>query len=231
MDDKIKEKYAKNRRNHPWMSAKNALDWAKRERDYSADWDYVSNTGSTYSREVDGFTVTLKINHDSQFPEDGDMGHYVNGISSYNWSSGEWSGNYPEPNEDFPLNLPYTSFASGSYSQDRHAYPYWVPDGVEEQFVFYRRNGASKSVAWDLTKEWVEQMIKDFFGGPLVYVYVTVTVSKDGIELGGDSIGTNYVDDHEGQNYPFQCVEEHGMIEEAMNEAKEAIKKLKEVEV
>jgi hypothetical protein len=227
MDDKTKQKYLKIRREQgPLFRAADALRWAKHNPNKD-EWESRPGHYDAHFRKVDGFDVRLSFETESQCPEDGDMGHYVEGShSDYDY---EWRGNYPRPVEDLPLNLPYTSFASGAYSQDRHAFPYWVPDGVEEQFDYFRRNGQSKQVSWELTKQWVEYMIRSFFGGPLYYGIVTVTVSKEGVELGHASIGTSYTDDIDGEDYIFDCASDHALVEEALEDARDTLKRLTEV--
>ena len=219
VDTKTLQQYRKNRSEHPWMPAASALRWAKAESNRPDDgWEEAWNSTQAWTREVDGFEIRITVETESQCPEDGDMGHYVDGVrNGYNY---DWGGNYPEPNEELPLNLPYTSFASGAYSQNQHAWPYWIPDGVEEQFDYFHRCGASKQVAWMLTKEWVEKQIRDFFGGPLYYVNVVVTASLEGVELGSDSIGTNYIGFDDA--HIFECVRDLDMIGNAIEAAKAA---------
>jgi hypothetical protein len=225
MDDKTKQKYLRVRREQgPLFSAADALRWAKHNPS-NDEWEQKPGEYDAYHRKVDGFDVKLSFETESQCPEEGDMGHYVDGVRH----DYEWGGNYPRPAEDFPLNLPYTSFASGAYSQDQHAWPYWVPSEVEDQFAYYRRMGQSKQVSWELTKQWVEDMIRSFFGGPLYYGIVTVTVSKEDVELGHASIGTSYVDDMDGKNYIFDCASDHALVEEALEDARDTLKRLTEV--
>jgi hypothetical protein len=224
MDDKTKQKYHKIRSDNPFYSAADALRWAK-HTPRNDEWEQKPGDYDAYYREIDGFEVKLTFETESMCPQEGDMGHYVEGARH----DYEWGGNYPRPVEDLPLNLPYTSFASGAYSQDRHAWPYWVPSEVEEQFAYYRRMGQSKQVAWELTKQWVEDMIRSFFGGPLYYGIVFVSVWKEGVELGNASIGTSYVDDNDGRDHIFDCADDFSLVEDAMQDARDTIQRLTEV--
>lgn len=224
MNLNVVEKYSKYRREHPLLSADIALRWAK-QPDYAAEWIGTSYTGYEYEREVEGFRVVLTIEHESECPMEGDgLGHYVEGVRHSDWDT-DWNGNYPRPAEELPLNLPYTTFASGAYSQDRHAYPYFVPDHLEDHYESLRRRGQSKSVAWLMVKEDAEDTIRKFFGGPLVYCHVQVTAYKDDIELGQDTIYTSYISGDD-DDYPFTCAAENGMVETAVSEAKDAIVRL-----
>lgn len=222
MNNNVIEKYKKFRRKHTMLSADIALRWAK-AADPAEDW-IASPHGDSYSMEREGFDIWLTVEYDSECPQEGDgLGHYVSGVNSdYDY---EWNGNYPRPSEELPLNLPYTTFASGAYSQDRDVYPYFVPDYLEDQYESYRRRGQSKSVAWLMTKEDAEDTIRKFFGGPLVYCSVRVTASKDDIELGSDTLYTSYIcgDD---DDYPLTCANENGMVEEAISQAQDALLRL-----
>lgn len=213
-------KYHELRRKHPLLSASTILRWAK-QPDHAEQWEPGGNHptsdgwGSNFVREVDCFTVTLTVEVESTFPVDGDcLGHYV---EAENYSVGPEN----KPVEETPLNLPPKIFASVSYyNADRGAYPYFFPDNVDDFYERRRKDGASKSVAWMDTYEMVEETIASFFGGPLVNAYLKVTASKAGVELGESGIGTDYIDDYEGAKYVFMCVEEHGLVNEAISEAK-----------
>lgn len=224
----VRYKYLKYRYTNPLQPAKWALRHAKFNNG-SDKWEQRPGHYDSYTQQIDNFLLTLKVTDESQCPMEGDgLGHYAEGANSdYDY---DWQGNYPRPTEELPLNLPYTSFASGAYSQDRHAHPYFIPDGVEDHYNYLRTMGQSKSVAWDLTKEWVEDIIRSWFGGPLIYASVEVTVAyvaadDDEIEVGSASIGTSYVDDDD----IFTCVMENGLVEEALAEARKHLDELKEV--
>lgn len=224
----IAEQYRKIRTEHPFLSAIHAYAWAKHSDD-SEEWEVNLSSYGEYKRTIDQFLVKLRVEPESECPkEDDGLGHYAKGVSSdYDY---EWNGNYPRPDEPLPLNLPYTSFASGAYSQDRHAWPYFIPDHVEEQYESFRKMGQSKSVSWMLTKEWVEDTISKFFGGPLYYGTILIEVfyvTADGeeIEIGSDSLGTSYLEDEE----IFTIVKENAMVDTALDEARKHLEELKEV--
>jgi len=231
MNENIINKYKKYRRENPFLSARYCLAWAKQPsgRELADAWsdDPHGDLDSGLTKTVDGFTVSLRVEDESIYPQEGDgLGHYVEESRS-DWHYPEWRGNYPMPAESFPLGLPYTTFRySGPGWVQGEGSGYFVPDNVEDSYNHYRRQGQSKSVAWDLTKAEVERILRDYFSAPLTYCTVFVTVYKAGIELGGDVMGTSYIDNNEGSNYIFEMVEEHQMVETAIDEARKNVNKL-----
>lgn len=230
MTTTVIDKYRKYRTESPMHPAKHALAWAKLP-DAEEPWE--SHGDESYKREVDGFTVILKVETESIFPEcnkngETDYGSYVQERGSQRWGwDGEWNGNWPEPQEFPPLGLPYTSIRySGPGWVQGESGGYFIPDHIEEQYDYYRRAGQSKSVAWDMTKEWVEGMISDLFHAPLSNCYINIKVYKEDIELGSAGIGTDIISNNEGEKYIFQCVEEHGLVDEAIEQARDNIVKL-----
>lgn len=216
-------RYHRERARNPLMAAGTALDIARSP--YSqGDWEEDGHC--EYTREVDGFTLTLKIENESIYPMPGDgFGEYVKEDTR---GYGDWQGNYPEPCESFPLGLPYTVFRySGPGWTQGEGTGYFLPEGVQAQFDYYRTRGQSKSVAWDLTRNWVESTLRTLFGGPLTYCTLVVTASRDDVELGSEVIGTTYVDDFaDGSLYVFACVEEYGLIETAIKDARASLARL-----
>lgn len=224
MNDTLLSAVRRERAKNPLMAMSTALSIVRGAKSAQDKWEHVPGTGERYQREQDGFTLYLTSEVESENPQDDDLGHYVKGVSSdYAY---EWEGNYPKPSEEFPLGLPYTSFYSAGYSRNPdHVWPYFVPDGIEDWFEHLRQQGQSKSVAWDLTKAWVEDTIRSFFGGPLLYYVVRVTVEREGVELGSASIGTSVIgyDD----NYLFECADECGIVDDAIEEAKDTLERLR----
>jgi len=221
-------KYHELRRKHPLMPAQHMLRWA-RTPDRSEEWEAGHHDG-TWTRECEGFNIVLHVETESIFPQDGDYGHYVDEMSHWQDYRPEWDGNYPPPAEDFPLGLPYTSFRySGPGWVQGEGRGYFCPEGIQSWFDYLRTDrGCSKSVAWDLTKEWVEENVSDYFQGPLVYAYVSIKVFKHDIELGSAGMGTSYIDNEEGRDYIFAMVDDYDIIGDAMQEAHENIEKLTE---
>lgn len=229
MDDKIIQKYRSNRRKHPMMPAKHCLSWA-RTPDAEEGWEQGGGHENTWTKEVDGFKILLRVEEESIFPVpnrhgDTDYGKYVD---TYRVESNyEWQGNWPEPREHAPLGLPYTAirYSGPGWVQGEEG-GYFIPDGIEEEFKGLRRQGQSKSVAWDMTREWVESQLEMLFSSPLTNCVVIVTAYKEDIELGSTAMGTDVSGDDEGKAYIFEMVKENGLIDDVIEEAKEAIKKL-----
>lgn len=249
MTDKTRERYRKFRKQHPLMSASYCLTWAKREP--AGDKWESDGHDENYKREVEGFTIKLKVEQESIYPipnkhGDTDYGKYVDERGSQRWGwDGEWAGNWPEPQEHAEfvttektpsgirhrtIRLPYTSIRySGPGWVQGEGTGYFIPDGMDEQYDAYRRQGQSRQVAWDMTKEWVESQLEMLFSSPLTQCVVFVKAYKEGIELGATVMGTDVSGDDEGRDYIFEMVDDHGMIEEVIEEAKENIGKLTEV--
>lgn len=215
----LAEGYRAARREHPLLRASDCIAIARHKRvDYG--WERQRGSGDRWTKDVEGFTLVLKVEDESIYPKEGDcLGHYVEEVRGYGY--GDWDGNYPEPSEEFPLGLPYTSFRWTGVNQGDGGY--FVPDGIEEFFDARRHGGQSKSVAWDLTKAWVEDTLTSFFSDPLVYLHVWVSAYREGIKLGTDSMGTSVCDD---PDYVFDMVEEHGMVDTAIEQARDAITRL-----
>lgn len=216
--------YRRLRRETPLLAARYALSII-RSRGKSHDWTETGH--DTWTMERDGFFLTLTTDVESIYPAPGDgFGEYVDEVRGWTSLGGhdEWGGNYREPRLDdgrFPLGLPYTAFRYTGATQGDGGY--FVPDEIEEQYDYYRREGQSKSVAWDLTRQWVEARISDYFGEPLSYVNVTITVEREGVELGSSTMGTTILDDW---SYIFEMADEHGMVEDAIEEARDTLGRL-----
>lgn len=218
-------RYRKIRRNTPMLPARYALSWAK-QPDASQDWD---EEGEHFTREVDGFTLTLRVVIESVYPAEGEgLGSYMREAREtrhYHDEMSGWRGNYPEPAETFPLGLPYTSFRYEGCNRRGDA-GYFVPDGIEDTYKHLRQCGQSRAVAWELTREDVETQVSEFFGAPLTNCVVIVEASREGVKLGSSAMGTSYLDNDEGRADPFVCAEECGMVDEAIEEARATLARL-----
>lgn len=236
MTDDQRRRYERIRRTHPFLGAGRALDWAKSPaNDERAKWE-EGRSYDTFTRELDnGLVATLKIDGESIFPMpnrngETDLGQYLEEANAdYDY---DWEGNWPRPVGELPLGLPYTAFRYGGpgWVQGERG-GYFLPDGIEEQFAEFRRNGQSKSVAWDLTRQYVEDQITAFFHAPLINAVVSITITKDGVKLGRAVMGTDYCDDEDGEGHPFEMVAEYDMLEEALQDAGETLDKLRTVEL
>lgn len=222
MDAQTVTRYRKQRRKTPLLGAHQALAIARSEAHAGDDWE--EDEHDSYTREVEGFTITVRAVVESVYPDPRDtLGEYVDEARD---SYREWNGNHPEPASDkWPLGLPYTSFHYEGCNR-RGDSGYFVPDGVRDWYDHLRESGQSRSVAWDLTREWVEDTVSDYFGGPLTYCVVIVTASRAGVELGSDALGTSYIDGEDGRDHIFQCADDHGMVDTAVDHARDTLARL-----
>lgn len=237
------QKYRELRRKDPLLPACYALSQAK----VASARDKWEGDGNDFTREVEGFTVKLHVEEESIYPvpdRNGstDYGSYVDEDSrGYAY---DWQGNWPQPlefasfrlAEDTPsgkrvrsINFPYTAIRyHGPGWMPGEEDGYFIPDGIEEQFDYYRRSGQSRQAAWDLTRQWVEEQLEMLFSSPLTNCVVIVKAYKEDIELGSTAMGTDVSGDTDGWNYVFDMVEEHALIEDVIEEARENIDKLTE---
>jgi hypothetical protein len=201
MDDRTLERYRKFRSEHPFIPAKSALAFAK-SPDYERLWEEHGSGNPVWTREVEGLTIKLHCEDESIYPMpnrhgDTDYGSYVE--EQRHWQD---------------------------YRPDWEGTGYFIPDGIEEEFDCLRRMGQSKQVAWDLTREWVESQLTMLFQSPLTYMDVIVEAWSDDTELATTSMHTDISGDDEGRAYIFEMVEEHGMVDEVVEQAKATIKRL-----
>lgn len=215
VDGLVIREYQRLRSETPLMSASTALAIARaHHEDYGWEEDHVSGEYMCWRKTVDGFDVMLKVSEESIYPMPGDgLGEYVDG----HWGEQEF-----EPNESTPLNLPAGIFRydDAGARESRFFFPAYMDD----EYEFLRTlGGQSASVARDMLRTRIEARISDFFHAPLTYVHVEVTVSRNDVELGSDAIGSSFI---AGNNYEadlFQMVEEHGMVDNAIEQAEAAL--------
>jgi hypothetical protein len=233
MDNAIRDKYLASRRKDPMFSAKYALAHAKA---VSASGDWEEDHDNCWTMERDGLTLKLKVEDESIFPipdrhGNTDFGTYVDEINrDYNY---EWDGEWPQPREMPPLGLPYKCirYSGPGWVQGDMSGGYFIPDGIEEYFEWKRRQGQSKSVAWDLTRQFVEDQLTMLFCSPLTNCVVCVEAWSEDVELARTCMGTDVSGDDEGRDYIFTMVEEHGMITEVIEDAKQEIARLTKLDV
>lgn len=225
MDTRTLTRYHKIRRENPLLPATHALEWARASAHAGDDWREARGH-QTWTREVEGFTVTLREVSESIYPKPGDdgLGDYAQEARD---DYGEWQGAYPAPAATLPLGLPYTAFRYSGPGWTQGEEPgYFIPANIEEEYDALRKRGQSRSVAWDMMHEYVKDTLDSFFSAPLTYCVLEVTVSREGVDLASEVIGTSYVDDDDGRGDIFTCVEEHGLIEEAISEARATLDEL-----
>lgn len=178
MNERETRKYHRLRSEDPYLPARNALA-AARSTTYG-EWH-----GDTLVFYQGGFEVRVTVDEESRAPRDGDYGHYVDARS---WDQGLEVSTF----EDAPLGLPARHFRHPSASRD--VYDHFVPDDVEDQFGYYRRMGASRSVARDLTVAWTERWVAELMQS-LAYYDVKVSACMNGVELGTTYTAFDVMDD------------------------------------
>jgi hypothetical protein len=235
MNTDVKRKYTESRRKDPLFSARYALANAKMVSD-SGKWEAEGGHDAEWTMEQDGLTIKLRVEDESIFPIPDrhgvtDFGTYVDELRS-DYYEGDWGGNWPPPAEKAPLGLPYTAirYSGPGWVQGDMSGGYFILDGIEEHFEWKRRQGQSKSVAWDLTRKFVEDQLTMLFCSPLTNCVVIVSAWSEDIELASTAIGTDVSGDDEGRDYIFQMVEENGMIDEVVEDAKAEIKRMAALE-
>lgn len=245
MDSTTIERYRKERAAHPFMPARYALKSAK-AADPSEGWEEARGD-NTWKRKIEGFTILLRVEQESIFPEpdkhgNTDYGSYVQ--TGFVRDDYEWHGNWPRPNQlpEFErtepglttsgdrrrlIRFPYTAirYSGPGWVQGEEG-GYFIPSEIEDEFEFYRRRGQSRSAAWDLTKAWIEAQNSMLFHSPLTNCFVRVSAHREGVKLADTGMGTDVSGDDEGRAYIFDMVAEHGMVEEVIREAREVIAKL-----
>jgi hypothetical protein len=212
-----KREYAKQRRKG--LPAATALAIARMyTKEYG--WEPVSGSYDRWTREVDGFQVELSAVTESTYAKDGEgMGHYVRTRQSY------VGHDNPDLDEETPLGLPASHFIYATASRD--VYQAFFPDNVEEQYEWARtQGGMSRGVARDWVTEWVSTLVRECCSEDYVYLDLKVTVRRSGITLGTDTLGDcDFIDVRDAD--VFAMVEDHGMVEEAIDSAISALEALR----
>jgi hypothetical protein len=213
MNPTIEREYRKQRAK--FAPAKTALAIARMyERDYG--WEPAGE--DRFTREQNGFTITLYAAVESCFVKPDDGGHYVRTRESYVGHDG------PNLAEATPLHLPATHFLYSTGSRD--AYEAFFPDYVEDQYQWARTTGGmSRGVARDYITLWVTTLVSEYCSSDYVYYDLRVTASKNGIRLGEDALGNcDFINPREQDI--FAMVEDHGMVDEAITAARAALEGL-----
>lgn len=204
MTERERTEYFRTRRKNPYLPAKYAMHNRPVLLDEVDEKDW--RQGPCWTLRRDGFDIEIDCEAESTAPKSDDgYGEYVD--RSY-------YSEYPVPGEQTPMGLPASHFVwSHSYSGPE----FFFPDYVEDQFNYFRSQGASKSVARDLTCRWIEDYITDMQG--LTYWFVNVSASRNGIELAQTGIGTTTLEVNEEDDL-LNCVSECALIDEVTDEAK-----------
>lgn len=221
LDDRTREAYARFRREHPLASAYTALRDAKGPEHDLPGWERPEGAryDGQWTKQIGEYDVHICAKIESHGPMPGDgYGEYEDGFEN---EVGYWTLT------DAPLGLPSRHFVAPPANQDnynRDGSNFFVPDNIEEQYEWMRTaGGMSKGVARDTITEWAEETSRELYTD-LTYYLLTVTVYREGVELGGDTIGTSLLDpsDEEVLEHALDL----GLVDEAIGNAEDNLRKL-----
>lgn len=202
VDNKTRTEYAILRKKMPYLSAGRALLIARAKyKQQESEWEW-SHNGDTATLEREGFTVTLKVEPD------------------YDPDS-SWLGTFGDSFEDGAI--------SNAGSNERHAYKWFYPEVKQSD---HREGlsgmGMSKSVAEDIARGYVRrdmEMAREY----RAYVLI-VTASRASVDLGFDSLGgVDFSDDEPNERQAEEVVDDHGMVDTAIEQARATLAKLVDV--
>jgi uncharacterized protein Usg len=190
------QRYKKFRAEHPYAGARVCLSWAKDANKVDRPEGF-NVRGDSFV--VDGFDIAISYEYDMS-PDFSYLGKFTD----------SW-----EPDA---IQNPEAWTSRGNRNPSYLAY--FVPAITEtEHFDGLRKMGMGRSDARNMARKYVLQdmdQARDFTS----YV-VKVTASKEEVELGTDYLGG--IDD---EDYIADAVVEHGMIDNAISEAREKLAKL-----
>jgi hypothetical protein len=229
----IAERYRAIRAEHPDMRARYAFSWAKREitdPPLALDWqDYNRgmDSGKTATLERDGFQVNVKALYDYDSEPD---------VTFSNEPDAAGSVEHPE----------WRAFMerTDGYGDDPN-YGYRTPDvyrwitpnyvTVAENRDYYAQNGYSRNDANLKAQSDIRQIALDAISEDRNVFWIRVTVYREGVELGSDSLGGidlgRFESDAKFERELSEAVEDNGMIDTAISEANETLSRLIETAV
>lgn len=196
MDPALVARYKKFRAEHPYAGARICLSWAKDASKVDRP-DGFNVRGHSFV--VDGFDIAISYDYDMS-PDFSHLGKFTD----------SW-----EPDA---IQNPEAWTSRGNRNPSYLGY--FVPAISErEHFDGLRKMGMGRAASRELARKYVLQdmeQARDF-----VSYVVTVTASKESVELGSDILGGI-----DGEDYIEDAVTEHGMIGNAISEAQEKLAKL-----
>ena len=214
----LEEAYRRQRREG--YRASTALVIARqRLREPAFDWRGAGNpwTGKTTN---EGFDIVIRVNYEDSIDPD------------ITWTSNEWE--LPDRHRSVYRN-PHGRLVHDDDTWNGmvwkgydHRYAYCVPtmQVAELADYYHQHDGRHRSVAIDDAREVVREIVELYTGDTYNEYWVRVTAFKNDIELGEDSLGGVSVSDGP-ESYELVQIEEvvndHGMIENAVSRAQEAL--------
>jgi hypothetical protein len=218
--------YRASRKKYPTMGADRALAIARYEATTYDDWEEDSS-GERVTTERDGFKIVLRAVLESNCPQpqgrrtnysvEADYGTYVAAVGR------DHSPHYyPTPALPPPMGLPAAHFKHPTATRD--VWEFFYLDYIEDEYAAYRKSGMSKSVARDQLVAWIERTVSELMTD-LAYYDVTVKVYRNDIELGASSMTYDTLTDGRSEEFIGFALE-HGLVDEALDEAKQALANL-----
>lgn len=209
MTEDQRREFDRYRREHPFASLTSAYDWATRST--ATGWTTNQDLFPHFEavKEHEGFTIRLRATMESTAPKPDRNNHTDYGT----YDSGR-ENNYGERVlSDTPLGLPSRHFRYATATRD--TWEFFVPDDLEERFEMFRAAGQSKSVARDLTIEWLAKWLPELMS--LEYWDIEITAERGGVELGRYSTQVDFIDPEAAD---FIASAEDWGIDEALAEAR-----------
>lgn len=180
----------------------------------------VPDYGAPVTLERDGWTIRLSVDYDEGVTlADLGYGTFMEGVE-------DWRTGYERKPDPAAVRNPYRDSRNVSNGDG-----WYVPGDTQSGWYDYcRKAGMSKAVARDAARERAEAELRDITRdyGPSVYV-LTATASRDGIELGRESVGGieiawSPITRTSGMEYLAEVAED--IIPEAIAEAEAALARL-----
>jgi len=186
--------------------AKIAHHWAKQRAPLALDWQ-----GEVATLRRAGFDIRIKFRIDNG----ADLSHL-----------GEFTSS-PARGAEFyrvdPDNVPGRSRDWPRDEQGR-AVCYYVPmNTAREARAWFKAHGYAAHIGDCIARSYIKrdaERLAKFYSGDLQCYVVTVTASRNGIELGADSLGGIDVDKIAELD---ACISDHGMIDQAISEASASV--------
>lgn len=217
MNDTTLKTYRRLRKENPTLGARNALSWAK-SLDKPLAFDWSGNPGrhvnaATTTRE--GFDVRIVVDYDEYAERRATLTDKDTGIRNpdFDWDDGDgymYRNNPQKGCRYIELESEYT---------------------VVQLADDYHGMGMSRSVALDVARKSLEDEAREYLSDTWASYVVSVKVSIGGIEMGSAGIGGVEVGDgyggyvHDEREFE-SSVEENGLIEEAIDEARKSMTRI-----
>lgn len=204
----VETEYRRIRKEHPYMSAKQAILWARGNlKPTILDWQTFSGRGfASATGKVEGFDISVVADYDQY------------------WSDSVVT----ETDDDTGIRNP--AYNHDDYYRRHKKFLSLESDStVRELATYYHKAGESRNVAWEDARTSLQKEAEDYLGDDYVRLIITVKASRLGIELGSASISSDYIIDwRDIERELDSTVYEHGLVDEAIEEAKENLESLKQ---